>query len=483
MIKSVKRKQDSNLESSQKIKDISEEKVIDIKTEGLPIKEIKSFIGLQGNLKVMDEKRLNKLITNIKQNGFIAPIFEWNGKVVDGHQRLKALGKLLEEGYLFRYKEEVGCKVPYITINAKDKQEAAKFILTYNSQYGQIVGLSEFLNDFKLVWNDLDDQLMLNVGKLNSKFGKPNNKLKEDWIMPPFSVLDTRQGYWQDRKREWYSILGNTSLTRENVLGDSLMGSINDGVSLFDPVLAEIIFKWFVPGDGAILNLFAGDVEPNIVAAHKGFNLTGIELRQEQVDNTLRIAKTLGLKNLNMVCDDVLSIDKLVKDNYQDMVFSCPPYYDVEEYSNDKRDFSNKDEADFDKLLSGVIKKSVKKLKNNRFAVFVVSEVRRPDGTYRGFVPKVIKWFEDAGMSYYNEIILINSIGTLPFRINKAWANRKVGKMHQNVLVFFKGKVKEVEKEFDKTKQVGSLHQKVLVFFKGDMQNIKKEFESQNVLD
>jgi len=261
------------------------------------------------------------------------------------------------------------------------------------------------------------------------------------------------------------------------------MGSINDGVSLFDPVLTEIIIKWFVPGDGAILNLFAGDVEPNIVAAHKGFNLTGIELRQEQVDNTLRIAKTLGLKNLNMVCDDVLNIDKLVKDNSQDMVFSCPPYYDVEEYSNDKRDFSNKDEADFDKLLSGVIKKSVKKLKNNRFAVFVVSEVRRPDGTYRGFVPKVIKWFEDAGMSYYNEIILINSIGTLPFRINKAWANRKVGKMHQNVLVFFKGKVKEVEKEFNKTKQVGSLHQKVLVFFKGDMQNIKKEFESQNVLD
>lgn len=479
MIKSVKRKRDSRLESSQ---NSSQDKVIDIKTEGLPMKEIKSFVGLQGNLKVMDEKRLNKLVSNIKQNGFIAPIFEWNGKVVDGHQRLKALGQLLKEGYLFRYKQEVGCKVPYITINAKDKQEAAKFILTYNSQYGQIVGLSEFLNDFKLEWKDLDDQLMLNVGKLDSKFGKPNNKLKDDWIMPPFSVLDTRQGYWQDRKREWYNILGNTSLTRENVLGDSLIGSINDGVSLFDPVLAEIIFKWFTPEEGKILNLFAGDVEPNIVAAHKGFNITGIELRKEQVENTERIANTLQVSNkLNMVCDDVLNIDKLVKNNSQDVIFSCPPYYDVEEYSSDKRDFSNKDEADFDKLLSEVIKKSVKKLKDNRFAVFVVSEVRRPDGTYRGFVPKVIKWFEDAGMSYYNEIILINSIGTLPLRINKAWANRKVGKMHQNVLVFFKGKIKEVEKEFSKTKQVGSLHQKVLVFFKGDMQNIKKEFESQNV--
>jgi hypothetical protein len=62
------------------------------------------------------------------------------------------------------------------------------------------------------------------------------------------------------------------------------------------------------------------------------------------------------------------------------------------------------------------------------------------------------------------------------------WQNRKVGKMHQNVLVFFKGKIKEVDKDFKKTRQVGTVHQKVMVFFKGDIKNIKKEFARQEAL-
>jgi 16S rRNA G966 N2-methylase RsmD len=464
---------------------MEESKQIEIRTEGLPLKRITEFIAMQGNLKIMDERRLKKLMENIIQNGFIAPVFIWQNNIIDGHQRLKALGMLIQQGYTLCYKgKNVEDKVPFIIINAKDRQEAAKFILTYNSQYGQMVGLDEFLSDFKLNWEDIDGQLML-TNEYNPKFGKSTNKLKENWVMPPFSILDTRQTYWQDRRTEWYNIIGNTaSFTREGALGGDLIGSINEGVSLFDPVLAEIIFKWFCPAKGSVLNLFAGDVEPNIVAAYQGHELTGIELRQEQIEHTIRIANKIQVQNrLNIACDDVLNMDKYAKDEDYDIIFSCPPYYDLEEYSEDERDFANKEECDFDSLLQGVINAGAKKLKNNRFAVFVVTEVRRPDGSYRGFIPKVIRWFESAGLKYYNEIILINSIGTLPFRINKAWQNRKVGKMHQNVLVFFKGKDKNIEKEFDKTRQVGHLHQKVMVFFKGNIENIKREFERQEEND
>jgi 16S rRNA G966 N2-methylase RsmD len=461
-------------------------KTIEIRTEGLHLKPINEFVELQGNLKIMDEKRLNRLTENIIANGFIAPVFIWQNNIVDGHQRLKALAKLLQDGYTMSYKgKNVGNKVPFIMINAKDRQEAAKFILTYNSQYGQMVGLDEFLNDFKLNWADIDSQLMLTNDNDYHKFGKATNKLKDDWIMPPFSILDTRQAYWHDRRNEWYTLMGDTAFTRENALGNDLLGTINSGVSLFDPVLAEIIYKWFCPAKNSkILNLFAGDVEPNIVAAYRGYKLTGIELRQEQIEHTMRIATQIKCESeLNLVCDDVLNIDKHTQDNEFDIIISSPPFYDLEEYSTDERDFANKEETDFDALLQQVINSSVKKLKDNRFAVFVVSEVRRPDGSYRGLVPKVINWFEQAGLKYYNEIILINAIGTLPFRINKAWQNRKIGRMHQNVLVFFKGKVKQIEKEFDKVRQNGQLHQKVLVFFKGEMENIKKEFEQQDAED
>lgn len=458
-------------------------KLIEIRTEGVPLKDITEFKELQGNLKIMDKNRLDRLMQNIISNGFIAPVFIWQGQIVDGHQRLKALNELFKQGYILTYKgKSVGNKVPFVTINAKDKTEAGKFILTYNSQYGEIVGLDEFLNNFNLNWEDIDSQLMLDK-VYDNKFGKGNDKLKEDWVMPPFSVLDTRQQYWHERKDEWYKIMGNTTFTRENVLGTDLISTINSGTSLFDPVLAECIIRWFVPKNGTILNLFAGGVEPNIVAAYKGHKVTGIELRQEQIDHTIRVAKSLQLSPLlNLHCDDIVNMNSILpKNETYDAIFSCPPYYDLEVYDkNDKRDLANKPETEFDTILEKTILESSKKLKANRFAVFVVSEVRNSTtGGYRGLVPKVISWFQKAGLTYYNEIILINSIGTLPFRINNSWQYRKVGRMHQNVLVFYKGAMQEIDKTFDKVRQIGSVHQKILVFYKGEINAIKTEYPSQ----
>jgi len=50
----------------------------------------------------------------------------------------------------------------------------------------------------------------------------------------------------------------------------------------------------------------------------------------------------------------------------------------------------------------------------------------------------------DAGLFYYNEIILVTAIGSLPIRAGRAMqATRKIGKTHQNILVFLKGDAKK----------------------------------------
>jgi len=73
-----------------------------------------------------------------------------------------------------------------------------------------------------------------------------------------------------------------------------------------------------------------------------------------------------------------------------------------------------------------------------------MGEVRGKNGSYIGTIPNTIKIMEEAGYQYYNEIVLINSAGTLPLRAGKAMqASRKIGKMHQNVLVFLKGDPKK----------------------------------------
>ena len=123
-----------------------------------------------------------------------------------------------------------------------------------------------------------------------------------------------------------------------------------------------------------------------------------------------------------------------------DFVFSCPPYADLEVYSDDPADLSNMPYDDFLAAYRTIIAASLDRLRPDRFAAFVVGEVRDRRGLYRGFVPDTIRAFTDAGAALYNEAILVTPVGSLPIRAGRQFsAGRKMGKTHQNVLVFCKG--------------------------------------------
>jgi len=88
-------------------------------------------------------------------------------------------------------------------------------------------------------------------------------------------------------------------------------------------------------------------------------------------------------------------------------------------------------------------------LKPERFACFVVGDVRDRKGFYRGFVADTIRAFEDCGAHLYNEAILVTAVGSLPIRIGTQFGRyRKLGKTHQNVLVFYNGEPKNIRAHF-----------------------------------
>jgi 1-aminocyclopropane-1-carboxylate deaminase/D-cysteine desulfhydrase-like pyridoxal-dependent ACC family enzyme/DNA modification methylase len=143
-------------------------------------------------------------------------------------------------------------------------------------------------------------------------------------------------------------------------------------------------------------------------------------------------------------CGDSLHLEKIASNINSDLVFSCPPYADLEVYSNDPNDLSTMEYEKFLEVYREIIKKSYIKLKDDRFACFVVGEVRGKNGAYINFVNETVKAFIDAGFSYYNEMILVTPVGTLPVRAGRQFqVSRKIGKTHQNVLVFVKGDSKK----------------------------------------
>lgn len=320
--------------------------------------------------------------------------------------------------------------------------------------------------------------------------------------VPPFSILDARQGYWQDRKRAWLALgikseigRGGSANTTDNELlklsggwdghastvADNLtwvggrrapedlddtsrknlaagprsyttQECVNEhdisgcsgnqsGTSIFDPVLCELVYEWFSPKGGLIFDPFAGGSVRGIVAAQLGRRYVGIDLRPEQV--------AANADQAQAICGD-LKPDWRVGDSRDipadiagaDLIFSCPPYGNLEVYSDDPRDLSNMTYPRFFGAYLQCVAGAVERLKDNRFACFVVGDFRAQDnqGFYRNFVADTTEAFGRAGLRLYNEAILITAIGSLPLRAGKQFeASRKLGKTHQNILVYVKG--------------------------------------------
>jgi len=112
----------------------------------LPREDIHFF---QGDLKSLHEDQYTQLKGSIERHGFFSPVFLWEGRVLDGHQRLHVLDK---EGW------EVEDGIPVVSIVAEDEKDAAEKLLLLSSTYGKIdsQGLYEFTEAHEIRMDDFD---------------------------------------------------------------------------------------------------------------------------------------------------------------------------------------------------------------------------------------------------------------------------------------------------------------------------------------
>jgi DNA modification methylase len=261
-------------------------------------------------------------------------------------------------------------------------------------------------------------------------------------MIKPFSILDTRSKEWQERKRWWINTYNiQSELGREDTESRARFWEDNT-VSIFDATLCEQMYEWFCPKEGRVLDPFAGGSVRGIVATEMGFIYNGIDLSDEQIE-----ANKKQSNKPNWITGDSEWVIDSIYDKTQDFVFTCPPYYDLEKYTDNPADLSNMNADSFDKKYYSILKKAAAKLKDNRFFAVVVSEVREQSitgnykiGKYKGLVWKTIRACEEAGLHFYNDMILFNSQHQAARVVDTYFKrNRKVASVHQNILVFVKG--------------------------------------------
>lgn len=250
------------------------------------------------------------------------------------------------------------------------------------------------------------------------------------------SIIDARKSQWKQRKLYWKSQGVQSHLGREDTHFKLSELHKNNKYSIFDSALTEWVYSWFTKEGDFIYDPFCGGSVRGIVAKKMGRDYVGVDIREEQLEENRNQAKTLNL--------DIQYRTPQEDNNKYDFILTCPPYWNLEKYSDLPNDLSNMKEDKFWVEYERILHESVSKLKPNRFMAMVVGDVRRrgdlkqPNGSYILLPQRTIDILSKVGVFLYNDVIYINN-GNVVTAKKQMEKFRKVGKIHQNLLIFNKG--------------------------------------------
>lgn len=302
------------------------------------------------------------------------------------------------------------------------------------------------------------NRLLYGEGLLGPITPPNRNTLNNNFDIAPFSVWNTREGWWQNQRQQWMKFGFQSELGRDgkltfaipDKLADGSKGNkIKAGTSVFDPVLCEIAYSWWSWPGAIVLDPFAGGCVRGLMASLLGRRYRGVELRPEQVaaNKEQRTPERCGQYKPIWYCGDSYDLigdyqGQPTLNDTADFLFSCPPYGNLEVYSDRDEDISNMPYGKFLKRYTQIIMNSCAVLADNSFACFVVANYRdKETGELIDLVGDTVRAFRKAGLKFWSENILVNSVGSGAMRCYGTFlrGNGKTVKVHQNILVFVKG--------------------------------------------
>lgn len=266
-----------------------------------------------------------------------------------------------------------------------------------------------------------------------------------------------------DRSREGVlsrSRLNEAGAHRDQHLLNEITGQETlSGTSIFDPVLCELAYRWFTAPGMRILDPFAGGSVRGVVASVLERHYMGVDLRGAQIEaNRVQGREILGDTKFmpRWVAGDSNEVLARAPAESVDFVWSCPPYADLEVYSDDPRDISGMPYDEFLAVHESIIGKACAALKQDRFAAWVISDVRdKKTGCYRGLPAATVEAFRRAGLGFYNEQVVLDPVGSAAVRAGRIFlGGRKTIRMHQLMLVFVKGDWKRATEAISSQPQV-----------------------------
>lgn len=401
-----------------------------------------------------------------------------DGRIVGGEMRWRAL-------------KAMGEKRTQVFVKDLSETERREWMLRDNNGFGDWIEpeLAGMIADLKAQGSDTAilgfnagevDRLMAQLSQPGAK--TPGPSLADRFLVPPFTTFDARQGYWRDRDRAWIAFgiqseagrakqanaystsgwdsdyyrrkteaekrvgheLSNEEFRRDHYTGAGVRDLATLQISTFSPTLCEIVYRWFSAAGSTVLDPFAGGSVRGIIAAALDRRYVGIDLSSDQVEANRAQAGTLDLDPApTWIIGDAGTSEAMAQatdaaGGPADLLFTCPPYFDLERYSDDPADLSTMDYTTFEQTYARILRESVERLADDRFAVVVVGD-HRHGHRQLSLVADTIRIMEIVGAMHYNHAILLTQVGSAAVRAARSFKARKLTRTHQHVLIFCKG--------------------------------------------
>ena len=253
------------------------------------------------------------------------------------------------------------------------------------------------------------------------------------------------------KSRTWTNLIQDKSAVR----GTRGKGAAGDrghlkgiAFSEFNPDLAERIIRyWSIEGD-LIVDPFGGRAIRAIVAIKLKRNYIGYEIApsayrftNERLDYVREMAEyafdfdnTLG--DSTIILGNGCKMSDVSTDT-ADMIFTCPPYHNLEKYESVEGQLSDIDEyEEFLEKISLCTQHCKRVLKPGKFAVWVVADWRR--NGFKCFHKDCIDIFLKQGFELWDIVVSYYPGQFIYLNIERCEDHKYTSKTHEYVLVFRK---------------------------------------------
>jgi len=284
---------------------------------------------------------------------------------------------------------------------------------------------------------DFEDESNLQEISLKKRFGDVPTTIMEFDKDPELMRLIDYDNFSEDVKK-----------VKREASDDPDKSQLQMMFSTYNPTEANFIIDYYTEPGYHILDVFMGRYTRPVISLWRDRRYTGFDTCSKTVEanrSVLREKFPEREKDWDLYHSSGTDLEPFSRrENVFDAVYSCPPYYDKEQYSGEGKDLSYMDEQEFDREIQKMFGRLERLIKPSDYdeeefhpVIFKVGSQRKRDqGIVNDMQFKFKKWAKESGFVLHDIIYSKNRTPLKYYDSNKAYKKRRVVKNFETILVF-----------------------------------------------